>query len=907
MGLPSGTVTFLFTDIERSTETVAELGNERYADVLDDQRERLRQAFDAHDGHEVSTEGDAFFIAFVRAQDAVLAAIDGQKSLADHTLRVRMGVHTGEALVRGGDYVGHDVHKAKRICDAGHGGQILVSETTADLVRATAQVADLGPHRLKDLEEAQRLFQVRCDGLPHDFPPLRSLESFRHNLPLQRSAFIGREDDIAQVRKQIERERLVTLTGVGGCGKTRLALQAGAELLDQFPDGVFFVDLSTMSDPKALAATAAQAVGVRAPTAFGFSGPGTADELLMDFLRTNTCLVIFDNCEHLLDEAAELVDRILSTCAGVTVLATSREPLDVEGEQAWRVPSLTVSEDASDVDSSEAVSLFKARAKAVQPEFELTPSNVGAVAEICARLDGIPLAIEFAAARIGHLSPRQIADRLSDRFHLLTGSRRRVQRQQTLQAALDWSYDLLRDDERTLLRRLAVFAGPFRLSAVEGVCADDELPRAAVTNLLGSLVSKSLVVTEAAGDELRFRLLETVRLYAEDHLVRAGESATIRRRHRDHYLAWLESHPWEDLYVVSTLSEVFEIELPHVRAAIEWSAAEGEYSAVGEMAARMFPSLYWNLHPAEGSAWLSMAFEHEDPPSDILVNWVTAAAGYALIGSSDIGRALELAARAIELSPPVPNAAYVMAASWSVIFDAVIAQFSGNRAATEGIRDRLEALGEAGGSISRRWQGIARVFAGVGELCLGDPDRAIIAFESGLKDVDADCAQVWLAGQSHLTAAAIAAGDVDKAVVASLQGLEHPESGRWMILVELVAGAALGCIGEHERARPMLLTAIDRSAAVSVPGWLEETMTGVAVYLAGVDPRAASALLSWVKSQTFDVGNPSRTAVGYTFYRHAVKEVRRVLDADAVDAGKARGRAMSRTQVIALARDAVGS
>jgi predicted ATPase/class 3 adenylate cyclase len=905
MSLPSGRVTFLFTDIERSTETVAELGNERYADVLEDQRARLRSAFSAHEGHEVGTEGDAFFVAFAKAHDAVDAAVEGQCALAGHTLRVRMGIHTGEALVRGSDYVGHDVHKAKRICDAGHGGQILVSQTTADLVGAATPLADLGPHRLKDLEEAQRLFQVTGEDLPSDFPPLRSLESFRHNLPLQRSAFIGREDDIAQVRKQIENERLVTLTGVGGCGKTRLALQVGAELLDQYPDGVFFVDLSTVSDAKALVPAAAQALGVKAPSTFGLASAGTADELLMSFLKTNTCLVIFDNCEHLLDEAAEVVDKILSTCASVTVLATSREPLDVEGEQAWRVPSLTIS-GASGAQSSEAVSLFKARAKAVQPDFELTPANVGAVAEICTRLDGIPLAIEFAAARIGHLSPQQIADRLSDRFHLLTGSRRRVQRQQTLQAALDWSYDLLREDERTLLRRLAVFAGPFRLSAVEGVCSDDTLPVGSVTNLLGSLVSKSLVVTEPADDELRFRLLETVRLYAEDHLARAGESSAMRRRYRDHYLNWVTSFSWEDLYVVSALSSVFEAELPHARAALEWSAAEGEYAAVGEIAARMFPSFYWNLHPVEGSAWLSLALEHAQAPPDVMVNWLAAAAGYALVGSSEIVQAMQLARRAVDLSIGGRSAGYVFAAGWCVLFDAVIAQFARDRAAEQRIRERLDELIAAGLAISDRWHGVALAFAGIAELCLTAPERAIPVFEACVPLLESDdCSQFWLAAQSNIAAAAIVTRDTEKAVAASLRGLDHPESGRWWAQLEMVAGVALGCVGEHDRARTMLRQSIERSAGMTVPGWLEETLAGVAVYLVASDPKAASTILSWVKTQTFDRGNPTRTAVGYTFYRYAVREVRRVLDDDAVQEGRARGAAMLRDEAIACALDAL--
>jgi predicted ATPase len=668
-------------------------------------------------------------------------------------------------------------------------------------------------------------------------------------------------------------------------------------LLDQFPDGVFFIDLSTVSDPKALTATAAQALGVPRPTSFGVTGQGSVEELLMDFLRTNTCLAIFDNCEHMLDEAAELVDQILSACPTVTVLATSREPLDVEGEQAWRVPSMSVADNAAEAQGSEAVSLFKARAKAVQPDFELTPANVGSVAEICSRLDGIPLAIEFAAARISHLSPQQIAERLSDRFHLLTGSRRRVQRQQTLQAALDWSYDLLREEERMLLRRLAVFAGPFRLASAEGVCSDDALPKRSVTDVLGSLVAKSLVVTEPEADELRFRLLETVRLYAEDHLVRAGESAALRRRHRDHFLAWLSTFSWDDIYIVSRLADAIESELPQLRAAVEWSAAEGEHDVVAEMAARMFPSLYWNLHVAEGNAWMSSALPHVDPPPDVLINWLTPAAAYAIIGSSNLAEGMALTSRATQLSLNERGASWVMVSGYREVLDAVIAVAGHHRDAEEGIRTQALEVIDVGRAISPAWEGMARIFAAQVELCFTAPERAMPLLETGICLIDREqCAEFWLAAQSSICAAAIVTGDTEKAVLAALEGLEHPLAGRWMMQLEMVAGVAFGLIGEHERAKMLLLNAIERSSSMTVPGWLEETLAAIAVYLVPIDPKTSSALLSWVKSQSFDKGNPSRTPVGYTLYRHGVSEVRRLLSDADVQAGKARGSRMTREE-----------
>ena len=451
--LPSGTVTFLFTDIERSTEHLAALGNDAYADALDTHRQILREAFNTHGGHEIATEGDSFFVAFARAHDAVDAAVTGQRTIGEHPLRARMGIHTGEALVRNGGYIGHDVHRAKRICDAAHGGQILVSQTTTDLVRSAQMLTDLGPHRLKDLGEPQRIFQVG-EG---KFPPLRSLESFRHSLPRQRSSFIGREREIAQISELLEKNQLVTIHGVGGCGKTRLAVQVGAEMLHEFPDGVFFADLAPISDDDGIVHAVADAVGIPLGGPVGTIRTAVSDDLVLRYMSERTSLLILDNCEHLLDGCAALADRLLAHCPRLSILATSREALQVEGEQAWRLPSLSLPDDATNMSESEAVSLFAARARAASGSFELTPAEAPAVAEICRRLDGIPLAIEFAAARVTHLSPKQIAQKLDDRFRLLTGGRRQIQRQLTLQAALDWSYDLLDEAERILLRRLAVF------------------------------------------------------------------------------------------------------------------------------------------------------------------------------------------------------------------------------------------------------------------------------------------------------------------------------------------------------------------------------------------------------------------------------------------------------------------
>jgi len=506
--LPEGILTFLFTDVEGSTRLVKELGDAGWAELLEEHRLILRLAFSEHAGVEVDTQGDAFFVVFTRETDAAAAAIQGQRTLEEHPwrdgqrVRVRIGLHTGEALVRGEHYVGHEVHRASRICDAGHGGQIVVSQTTADLVRESlprgATLTDLDLHRMKDLSDAQRLFQLQATGLPSEFPRLRSLDS-PHNLPAERSSFVGREKEIVTVRSLLAEHRLVTLTGIGGSGKTRLALQVGALELGGFTDGVFFVDLAPVSDPDLVSQAVATAAGLSFGDALGGLG-GSVDDLLVASLARRECLLLVDNCEHLVDTVAGLVDRIFAGCPDVILMATSREVLGVEGEQIVPVPSLAVPDDPSEAEGADAVLLFTERAKAVKSSFALGPESRAAVVEICRRLDGIPLAIEFAAARVAHLSPQQIADRLEDRFRLLTGGRRRIQRQQTLAAALDWSHDLLDEEERTLFRRLAVFAGGFSLEAAEAICTGNGIPAESVLDRLGSLVAKSLVT---AGEEGR--------------------------------------------------------------------------------------------------------------------------------------------------------------------------------------------------------------------------------------------------------------------------------------------------------------------------------------------------------------------------------------------------------------------
>lgn len=546
VGLPVGVVTLLFSDIEGSTRLLQELGD-LYGDVLSDPHRLLREAWLVHDGVEVDTEGDAFFVAFADPGQAVRAAVAAQRGLAAHEcpdtleIRVRMGVHTGSPRVRGRDYWGIDVHYAARLCAAAHGGQVLVSESTATLV--DLELEDLGKHAVKDFPSARRIFHLPVDGRGSDcFPAPRTLGTGRTNLPDQLSSFIGRERELAELRGLLSGARLVTLTGAGGVGKTRLALRLGADLLDGSGDGVWFVDLAPVLDSALVAPTVAGVLGLSER-----AGQRVL-ETLVEGLAERELLVVLDNCEHVVETAAGLAAAIMAHCPGVSILATSREPLRIEGEQVYRVPSLsTPSEGIEELGllaRSEAVRLFVERAAQQRPGFTLTGENATTLARVCRRLDGIPLAIELAAVRLRSLSIVDLDVRLDQRFALLrSGSRTALPRQQTLLALIDWSYELLSEAESSVLARLSVFAANgFDLDAAESVCSTGSIGRLEVLDHVDALVDKSLVQAEDASGRVRYRLLETVRDYAARKLSERGEAqaAEARLAHRDHFLALAE-------------------------------------------------------------------------------------------------------------------------------------------------------------------------------------------------------------------------------------------------------------------------------------------------------------------------------------------------------------------------------
>jgi predicted ATPase/class 3 adenylate cyclase len=658
---PTGTVTFLFTDIEGSTR-MWERSPQAMQAALARHDEILRGATEQHGGYIFKTVGDAFCCAFPTAPDALEAALDGQWLLLKERwgesipLRVRMALHMGAAEERDGDYFGPPVNRVARLLSAGHGGQVLLSLPTQELVRDQLPVGtslmDLGERHLKDLFRPERVFQLLATGLPSEFPPLRTLEAYRNNLPLQPTPLIGREKEVAEVCDLLgaEATRLLTLTGPGGIGKTRLALQAAADLLDEFPDGTYFVQLATLTEAELFISAVAETLGVRE------IGEQPLDESLKDYLHERRLLLLLDNFEQVLG-AAPTVTELLTAAPGLKVLATSRAPLGLYGEHELPVPPLTLPDlklqpPLERLTQYEAVGLFVERARAVKPDFKVTNESAPAVAEICVRLDGLPLAIELAAARIKMLPPKAMLQRLSSRLKLLTGGARDLpERQRTLRATIEWSFALLNEGEQVLFGRLAVFSGGRTLEAIEAICdAEGDLPMEAFDGV-SSLLDKSLLrQEEGPNGEPRFVMLETVHEFAREKLKESAEAEEINRAHAQYFLTLAEeANP--ELKGANQLEWLERLEAEHdnMRAALTWALKRKEV----EVALRLGGALWWfwsmRGYHSEGRRWLEEALAMDGRVSPEVRAMALAGVGELAFDQGDLDRAKEACQEGLEL------------------------------------------------------------------------------------------------------------------------------------------------------------------------------------------------------------------------------------------------------------------
>jgi predicted ATPase/class 3 adenylate cyclase len=710
-------VTFLFTDMEGSTRAWESHPVETRA-ALQRHDEIVKREVEAQAGAMILErgEGDSVFAVFALATDAVTAACEIQRALRKQSwppqvpMRVRMAIHTGET---GPDYRSPHVNRAARIRVIGHGEQILISGVTAGIVRgalpAQVSLTDLGQHRLRDVAEMEHVFQLAHPDLRENFPPLKSLSNFRQNLPVQLTSFIGRMRERKEVRELIGHHRVVTLIGSGGCGKTRLAIQVGSDLLEEFPDGVRFVDLVSINDASLVVDAIATAIGVKVE-----QDVSRIDALLRDLEGTRT-LIILDNCEHLISACATAVSTLLRSGEGVRVVATSRERLGSPGEMTWRVPSMSLPETAASVEeigACEAIQLFVARAAAARQDFALSAANAEVINEICRTLEGVPLAVELAAARAKALSPREIRDRLSDRFRLLTTGHGR---HQTLRSTIDWSYNLLSQEERELFRRLSVFSGNFNLAAAQAVWANRD-----PLDYIEQLADKSLLTVEQTGDEsLRYRMLETLRQYATERLREAGEEEETRERHFAHYLALAEHAYTRRIEEEAASLALLEADHDDFRAALQWVRARPRDLL------RLASALGWFWHLCsdyrEGRGWLEEALRLNPDDRSLEKAHALWALSMILNWQGDMSRARPLADQSVELwretNDPLELALALESIGWSHF------AASNYSEALRSMEDCVEAYRRLGSTklITRGRVAVGQMLAALGDVERTEP------------------------------------------------------------------------------------------------------------------------------------------------------------------------------------------
>jgi len=722
--LPTGTVTLLLADVEGSTR-LWETQPEKMTTALAQLNRTVNEAVAAHDGVRPleQGEGDSLVAAFARASDAVACALELQRApLAP--IRLRIGIHTGEIQLRDdANYAGPTINRTARVRDLAHGGQTVLSGATESLIVDRLPdgvwLADLGSYPLRDLPRPERVVQLCHPDLLNEFPPLRVRSVVAvHNLPAQLTSFVGRQAQMTELQQLVAHNRLVTLTGAGGAGKTRLAVEVTSQLTAEFGDGVWYVDLAPVTNPVLTSVTVARTLGL--PDQLGRS----MIDLLLRFFGDKTMLLLLDNCEHLLDACGSLVVELLAACPRLTILATSREPLGLPGELSWRVPSLSLAD--------EAIELFTDRARRARPDFVAGEDNRALVSEICERLDGMPLAIELAAARVRALSLVQIIDSLHDRFRLLTGgARTAVRRQQTLRASVDWSHALLTEPEQVLFRRLAVFAGGFDLDSAQGVCASSEVELYQLLDQLSLLVDKSLVVADDTGDGMRYRLLETVRQYAQEKLGESGEADEIRTRHRDHYTAMaaeLESlgHTHDEQLLAWAQAET-----DNLRAAFVWSRENSDLEMALQLILSLRPMWLRGRRAQEALTGLDAVLAGEDHSRIAPAVWAGAVAYQSILAGfmgipMDLVRAQEALSIARQLDDRALIGQALHACGMLAIYDQKVAE-----------RYFAEAI-ELARATSDRWS-LCQIFSyqATAGVLAGEPTAAVAAGEAGRDLADA--------------------------------------------------------------------------------------------------------------------------------------------------------------------------
>lgn len=872
-------LTFLFTDIEGSTR-LWDLHPEAMKKALSDHDSLIQKVVEVHEGKVFKHTGDGALAVFGVAADAVASAADLARRMAETvhpdigSLKIRIAVHTGDAQERDDDYFGPALNRASRLLSVGHGGQVLVSLVTERMVGEAVppgvSFRDLGEHRLRDLARSERIFQLDIDGLPGDFPPLLTPDMVPNNLPTLATSFVGRAQELEEVKNLIRGARVLTITGVGGAGKTRLAIQSAVELVDEFPGGTWLIELGAITDPEYIDATAADALGVAQP-------PGrSVRESIVDHLADRQALLIIDNCEHLISGAAEFVAEVVSGAPESKVVATSRELLGVGGEVAYGMPSLNMprrgeTPPLADLIRYDAVRLFLERAQASQPHFQVTESMAPPLTEICRRLDGMPLALELAAARLRTFSPKQIAENLDRRFRLLTGgSRTALPRQQTLSAAIDWSYRLLEPLERRLFERLSVFQGGFTLQAVEDVCSDDELDALGLLELLPSLVDKSLVAVDSGGEEARYRLLETLRQFARDRLDESGTADEFRLRHA----RW-----FRDLSVEAGRNirgpreqewwQRIDTELDNLRQAMTWAIDGGEPALALEIAGGFWRFWWFKARWSEGVSWLERAVEaagndapkhvraqgmlglgtllistdrhvesiplleeagrlyreldEERADPDLLLHGYSAALinlSAELESQGEWDESTRLNEEALEVSRRLGDTAGVAVALGN------LAESAGRVGDIEGARERFaEAV-----AASRALQSTQRLTEqywqlGFFEISVGAPDRALLAFkEAAVQAAAGGLEEHLFSARAYMAFAEAELGDSDAAErfrANATQAFENPNLRAFgqVRISYLVLRAALDSMAGHFTKAARALGAIETAESEGVLWW----------------------------------------------------------------------------------------